>query len=106
MSPPGTYLGKDCYDCNGSAHPGQMTYYPSDRGDGSFDYSCSGGSPEEQNTATSCGSPSGTSCISGYFSPDPGCGMQGTFYTCAYGVTILTPMCSPSAMQMQIQRCR
>lgn len=31
----------DCYDSNSNAHPGQTTYYSTNRGDGSFDYDCS-----------------------------------------------------------------
>ena len=34
--------GTDCYDDNSNAKPGQTSYYPSDRGDGSYDYDCSG----------------------------------------------------------------
>lgn len=32
----------DCYDQNTDAHPGQTQYFISQRGDGSFDYDCSG----------------------------------------------------------------
>lgn len=32
----------DCYDTNASAFPGQTTYFALQRGDGSFDYDCSG----------------------------------------------------------------
>lgn len=32
----------DCYDSNASAYPGQTSYFTSSRGDGSFDYDCSG----------------------------------------------------------------
>lgn len=32
----------DCYDANGNAHPGQGTYFTTNRGDGSFDYNCDG----------------------------------------------------------------
>jgi len=32
----------DCYDGNADAHPGQPDFFPSDRGDGSFDYDCDG----------------------------------------------------------------
>ncbi|MBI2592750.1 MAG: hypothetical protein HYW37_01125 [Candidatus Colwellbacteria bacterium] len=34
--------GADCYDSNANAKPGQTAYYSSNRGDGSFDYNCSG----------------------------------------------------------------
>jgi len=32
----------DCYDYNANAHPNQSSYFGSNRGDGSFDYDCSG----------------------------------------------------------------
>jgi hypothetical protein len=32
----------DCYDSNYNAHPGQTAYFTTNRGDGSFDYDCSG----------------------------------------------------------------
>jgi hypothetical protein len=32
----------DCYDANAAANPVQAAYYVTDRGDGSFDYNCSG----------------------------------------------------------------
>ncbi|MEK7503364.1 MAG: hypothetical protein AAB577_00015 [Patescibacteria group bacterium] len=35
-------LGNDCYDANANARPGQTAYYTTNRGDGSFDYDCSG----------------------------------------------------------------
>lgn len=31
----------DCYDGNASAYPGQVSYFTTNRGDGSFDYDCS-----------------------------------------------------------------
>ncbi len=32
----------DCYDSNANAHPGQINYFTTNRGDGSFDYNCNG----------------------------------------------------------------
>lgn len=32
----------DCYDSNADANPGQSAYFPSNRGDGSYDYNCDG----------------------------------------------------------------
>ncbi len=34
--------GVDCFDDNGDARPGQSAFFTTDRGDGSFDYDCSG----------------------------------------------------------------
>lgn len=47
----------DCYDQNASASFGQLTYFTVHRGDGSFDYNCSGG-PSANVTATFCASTS------------------------------------------------
>jgi hypothetical protein len=44
----------DCYDSNALAKPGTSTYYTSHRGDGSYDYNCSG-SDERQYTTVSGG---------------------------------------------------
>jgi hypothetical protein len=44
----------DCYDSNANAHPGQTAYFTADRGDGSWDYNCSG-SNEREYTAVSGG---------------------------------------------------
>jgi hypothetical protein len=53
--------GPDCYDNNASAHPGQEGYFTQQRGDGSFDYDCSGSAEKEYLThATTC-----TTSISG-----------------------------------------
>jgi hypothetical protein len=37
----------DCYDSNASANPGQTSYFTNDRGDGSYDYNCSGSNERE-----------------------------------------------------------
>lgn len=46
----------DCYDQNANARPGQLSYFTVSRGDGSFDYDCSG--------TTSSSPPSGSYCAS------------------------------------------
>ncbi len=45
--------GDDCYDSNSDVHPGQTSYFTVDRGDGSFDYDCSG-SEEKDSGCNSC----------------------------------------------------
>lgn len=32
----------DCYDANANAKPGQTAFFPTHRGDGSYDYDCNG----------------------------------------------------------------
>ncbi len=44
----------DCYDSNANANPGQTAYFSSHRGDGSYDFNCSG-SEEREYTGTSSG---------------------------------------------------
>ena len=47
------FTNTDCYDSNGSANPGQTGWFTTNRGDGSFDYNCSSGSIEYDETAVS-----------------------------------------------------
>jgi hypothetical protein len=53
---PYTGLTKDdCYDSNAEAYPGNTKYYTAHRGDGSFDYDCSGSSQKHwQGTTGGC----------------------------------------------------
>lgn len=59
--------GTDCYDSNGSAFPGQTSYFTSNRGDGSFDYNCDSNYTNNMtNQTTAPGSmPSRTYCVGG-----------------------------------------
>lgn len=60
----------DCYDSNANAKPGQTTCYTTNRGDGSFDYNCSGandyctsyGAPAQWYVQGRCCGANGTSC--------------------------------------------
>ena len=44
----------DCYDENKEAHPGQSNFFAKDRGDGSFDYDCSGKAERESTDTGEC----------------------------------------------------
>ncbi|MBS1149778.1 MAG: hypothetical protein H6Q89_1476, partial [Myxococcaceae bacterium] len=44
----------DCYDLNSAANPVQTTYFTTSRGDGSFDYNCSGAATSNSGVATYC----------------------------------------------------
>jgi len=44
----------DCYDGNRDAHPGQLEWFSIDRGDGSFDYDCSGSAELRYPTFSPC----------------------------------------------------
>ena len=60
-SAPSGYVADDtdCYDGNYDAHPGQTGWFPTNRGDGSFDYNCDGVEEEQvpstaPNTVNGC----------------------------------------------------
>jgi len=82
----------DCYDGNIFAYPGQTAYFSTNRGDGSFDYDCSG-SDEHEITGTACSHAPPNFCdssnsgwVAGVYpvppNPDagvPGCGSSGSY---------------------------
>ncbi len=74
--------GTDCYDSNANAKPGQTAYFTANRGDGSFDYNCSGANDADSSVC------SGTACT---MSGSPNCvGYEsctsGSYYTsCSAG---------------------
>jgi hypothetical protein len=76
----------DCYDSNASAHPLQTSYFNAHRGDGSFDYDCSGGSEEKQYYGVSNGCSNGFlggfQCEVnglGWENYEPSCGQSGVW---------------------------
>lgn len=81
----------DCYDGNADAYPGQTRWFRVDRGDGSFDYDCSGGERRRWTDSVQCGCPQGT-LLSAPFSDGwdgntPGCGVADDYVlSCDYVV--------------------
>jgi len=79
----------DCYDGNINAHPGQIGWFSVHRGDGSFDYDCSG-SETKQWTALAGGCEIfGDLCsgIEGWDAAVPFCGFYGTWlYSCDWNL--------------------
>lgn len=81
-APPGYVANAaDCYDGNAKAHPGQTSFFTTDRGDGSFDYDCNGKADEELVTVDPqfCVCGNGCSVSTGWRDPIPSCGMAGNF---------------------------
>ena len=74
----------DCYDSNANARPGQTAWFNAHRGDGSFDYDCSG-SQEKQYNGVSGGCGWDLVYIScevngaGWNGSVPSCGNSGTY---------------------------
>jgi hypothetical protein len=115
-TPTGDYtslFSTDCYDGNADANPAYGDWATSHRGDGSFDWNCSGSTETEHGTATgycecddiaifgvclgSCG------FAYGWSGSAPSCGGTGTFYTgCDSG--FIEP-CDAS-VESRTQRCR
>lgn len=79
----------DCYDSNANARPGQSQYFVANRGDGSFDYNCSG--VAEKSFSNNCltniplmSCNTGTEYFhTGYITSIPDCGVGGLYRTCA-----------------------
>lgn len=78
----------DCYDGNANAHPGQTSYFTTNRGDGSYDYNCDGSqSKEYTSTSAFCAicayEPPCTLTAVGHTgwtaSTAPSCGSSGTY---------------------------
>lgn len=79
----------DCYDANANARPGQTGWFTVNRGDGSFDYNCSGGTDYQYGVTTNLCGCDDFSATAG-FGSNPGCGLAGTYYT---GGCTLTGTC-------------
>lgn len=110
----------DCYDQNLNVHPGQTEYFTTNRGDGSFDYNCSGaGQPQYSYWGSTCGAAqvsttaSQTNCSISWRCTDIGanttaadCGISGSFldnqqpdfYQCDEGGAI--PVYSPERITL------
>ncbi|MDP3992546.1 MAG: hypothetical protein Q8P79_03520 [Nanoarchaeota archaeon] len=102
LAPYTATTGQDCYDSNANAKPGQTTYFPTHRGDNSYDYNCDSGVETKQFTAI--GDTGATiyydasfNCVSlfdsgngpcncqnddeGWIGSVPACGVSGNYYT-------------------------
>ncbi len=103
----------DCYDDNSEANPEYDDWATTDRGDGSFDWDCSGVIDREHGTTVGSCSCDGTSlfgvCLSscgfdyGWNGSAPTCGASGTFIiNCDHG---LLDDCDAET-ETRLQRCR
>lgn len=97
--------GRDCYDGNASARPGQTSWFGSDRGDGSYDYDCVGGEQKQYTARFSC---SGavwvcTSHRDGWTGSTPACGVTATWATDCDGTFT---SCNADGKRSLQQTCR
>ncbi len=92
----------DCFDSNADAKPGQTMFFGTDRGDGSFDYDCSGGATVRWPDAGAC---QGATCASTVgWSPlasVPACGAAAQWILSCSGVGICT-----ANEETRTQECR
>ncbi len=97
----------DCYDSNNSAHPGQLNYYTVHRGDGSFDYDCSGSETKYWNEVSGGCAIFGDLCsgIPGWSGSVPFCGFSKTWlYDCAWNLPFFWECAFDS--ETRVQKCR
>jgi hypothetical protein len=101
-SAPAGYVANsaDCYDGNGNAHPGQASFFSTDRGDGSFDYDCNGQADQELRNVDPqfCVCGNGCSVSTGWRGAIPACGESGNFAVGGDGKTcdaIIVPVTQP-----------
>ena len=94
----------DCYDSNASAYPGATTYRTSDRGDGSYDFDCSGTSDKRYTDVGVCTLSSLCAVSKGWKTSVKSCGNSGDYITaCAFSITLLD--CSATT-STYTQSCR
>ncbi|MFT7517965.1 MAG: hypothetical protein ACI9MC_000089 [Kiritimatiellia bacterium] len=95
----------DCYDNNGSAKPGQTSYFGSNRGDGSWDFNCDGAQSKNRSAEFKC-SGAVWVCAShtdGWLGSVASCGVTGTWATDCSGTFT---GCDPTGKRSIQQTCR
>ena len=103
----------DCYDSNALAKPGQTSYYPTHRGDGSYDYNCDSVSEKYGPWLVVAGECAvfGDLCSggTGYDGSIPACGALGTWRTGCYYSTAGWPWewgCKWNTSESRRMKCR
>ena len=112
--PPSDYVENDddCYDDSADARPGQTSWFTTDRGDGSYDYSCDGTEEKRWSELAQCKVDAQTNCSAdppGWAPPQgtsiPDCGVEQSFAeSCSYSGGMY-PSCSPDR-RSRTQECR
>jgi hypothetical protein len=100
----------DCYDANPDVRPGQVRFFPQQRGDGSFDYDCDGQSSRQEEIVsggckeiTLLGIPTHCWADAGWHGAVPECGQQGRWLKDCE-VKLLS--CSVMNEERVVQHCR
>jgi hypothetical protein len=114
--------GGDCYDFNIEANPDQTEYFMDDRGDGSFDYNCSGSAELTWGTTTKWSADLDEECLpwplddvcvpvgciytNGWESSRPACGTTENWWTGAVFYTFPDDFCEYESSSPREQACR
>jgi hypothetical protein len=106
-NPPADHVANsdDCYDGNAEAKPGQTGYFTTDRGDGSYDWNCSGDT--ESSTPAGACSFNGSDCTFavGWDGAAPACGTSGDVVDSCLTVCIGICICEAGTSTVQ-NECR
>ena len=97
--------GDDCYDDNSDAYPGQSAFFTVDRGDGSFDYDCSGNGESDTPVGNCSFNGSGCGYAQGWEDGAPACGASGDVITGCIEVCIGICICEADT-DNQVNTCR
>jgi len=99
----------DCYDLNAAANTAQTAFFSTDRGDGSYDWTCDGLEEQELPDAATCaaGGTSGKTCEgdAGWESGVPACGDSATWVENCNGAVDLDGNCGGKTVTAT-QMCR
>ena len=100
----------DCYDSNNKAKPGQVSYYPTSRGDGSYDYNCDGAQEKKwTKKAGNCAFFNDLCSGEAGYESVPACGKDGTWVSGCYYSSSGWPWewgCYWGSKQIRKQECR
>ena len=94
----------DCYDNDATAAPGETAYHTSDRGDGSYDWNCSGTEEKYYGSAYSCPLTSLCTLTEGWRSGVASCGTSASYVT-GCSLNIYTISCTTTSGS-KTQKCR
>ncbi len=94
----------DCYDSNNKASPIQTSYFDVDRGDGSFDYDCSGKEDKEYTDSYSCTLLCLAPATDGWINANPACGNSASYGEDCW--LLSSDLCEPGSTSSKTQTCR
>ena len=95
----------DCFDGNADARPGQTQFFSTDRGDGSFDYDCTGAGDSDRPTGNCSFNGSDCGFAEGWEDAPPACGTSGRVVTGCLTICIGACICDADT-DNEVNLCR